>query len=569
MLKELQQSYLRGADRQWVINVGDIKPMELPFGLSMDLAWNVSSITFESLPQYLRAYATRELGDAHAEEIADILLEHSHLVGMRRYEMVHSGTFSAYNYHEAERMLARWAALAERAKSLYNGGVTADAKGAFFQLVYHPVVSGMIYYNVNLGVALNYKFVQERRNSANALADKIRADFDASYDLIEEWDANLNGKWRNMMSQAVYDAFAEPKLWANPTRDILANLSYVQLRQDMQYALGNLGIYAEESINAVQQGRWSESVDSSMPNIHYTATLPTMDTYGPAVRAFELFHRGNHKVPLSWSLDKPPVDWITVTPTSGTLSGDIGMDQRLNVSVDWARVPQDFNSTVKIGVRSTPAKIPYFDYLYIPVLNSRVPADFKGFPEAGGLVSIEGPHFQRSSGASNLSTTSNSSADVHFEVIPHLGSRSESGSIALRPFVTARKPNSAFVEYDFYLFSDSPSVDATVYINANLDTDPTLKMQFSLTLDGKPANMTRVLGDYIWNSVVGDVPPEWLDNIPDQVWTKKVRLGRVAKGAHTLRWMVNSPEIYLEKVVLNTHGGVRGSYLGPPETTII
>ena len=47
---------------------------------------------------------------------------------------------------------------------------------------------------------------------------------------------------------------------------MVANLSYVSLRQDMQYSLGNMGIYAEGSVSPALQGRWAESIDASLPS---------------------------------------------------------------------------------------------------------------------------------------------------------------------------------------------------------------------------------------------------------------------------------------------------------------
>ncbi|KAK4163103.1 hypothetical protein QBC43DRAFT_345475 [Cladorrhinum sp. PSN259] len=105
----------------WIINVGNIKPMELPFEFAMDLAWNVSKFSFEGIPEYLAEYATREFGPDHATEIVDILLEHSHLVRMRRYGLVTSSTFSHLNYHEADRSVANyWAKDKKTHKSQVN-----------------------------------------------------------------------------------------------------------------------------------------------------------------------------------------------------------------------------------------------------------------------------------------------------------------------------------------------------------------------------------------------------------------------------------------------------------------
>ncbi|KAK1750356.1 hypothetical protein QBC47DRAFT_407012 [Echria macrotheca] len=570
-LKELLHAYYRGATQIWIVNVGDIKPMELPLAFAMDLAWDASRIDFATIPTYLAAYAEREFGPEHADEIAAILLEHSHLVGLRRYELVTPATYSHLNYDEADRVLARWKKLSARAEAVYEQ-MSEEYKPAFFQLVYHPAAAGALYHAVNIGVGTNYRFALERRNSANAVAQQVLADFERAYDLVEDWDAMLGGKWARMMSQAVYDAVEEPKMWAAPSRDIVANLSFVQLRQDTQFSLGNLGIRAEGSLSATQQGRWAESVDASMPTTDFAPRLPVMDRYGPASRYVDVFMRGNHRVPIRWELDPIPVEWLTITPTKGELSRDTQSDQRLTVMVDWDRVPAGFNDTLLVGIRSTPAPFPYFDQIRIPVANTpAISNPTPGvFPETEGIISIEAPHFQQSS--------QSEPTQPHFEIFPYLGSRSDSGSIALRPFSASRASpdaaRSATARFPIHLFADAATMEATVYINGCLDTDPGLRMAFSLTLDDAPANFTRVLGDYISNPTVGMIPPEWLDHVADNVWTKRVRLslpgGTIKAGEHKLVWRVNSPEVYLEKIVVDVRGGaVKASYLGPPETRTI
>jgi hypothetical protein len=558
------QAYWRDATRIWVINVGDIKPMELPFNFAMDLAWNASNFDFDMIPAYLELYSEREFGSDHASEIASLLMEFSELVGMRRFEMVHPGTYSVLNYHEAERVLAKWTTLADRTKTLYDM-IPENHKAAYYELVFYPLVSGATYYAVNLGTAFNQQHAMERRNSANTLAQKVLHDFDYDYDLIEGFNALLDGKWKHIMSQAKLDAVAQqPRNWANPSRDMATNLSFVQLRQNMQFSIGNLGIYAEGSTSPINQGRWAESIDMSMPTVGFPAMLPVMNPYGPDIRTVDLFMRGDYRVPLNWTLDTIPVDWLSIVPSSGMLSRE-QYEQRLNVTIDWSKVPESYNGIINVGVRSTPAPYPYFDLIRIPVQNQKVTADFVGFPETAGYISIDSPHFQRSSPPASNSTTS-----VALTPIPYLGTRSNSGSLALRPYTASRaslnSSTSAFVEYNIYLFNATSMLNATIYINACLDTDPNLLMMFSLTLDDAPQNFTRVLGD---PKNAGDLPPEWMSDVANQVWTKKVALGKAGRGAHRVRWSVNSPEVYLEKIVIDVRGGVGESYLGPPETGLV
>jgi hypothetical protein len=125
------------------------------------------------------------------------------------------------------------------------------------------------------------------------------------------------------------------------------------------------------------------------------------------------------------------------------------------------------------------------------------------------------------------------------------------------------------VEYDIFLFTDSESTTATLYLTTGLETDPQPKMRYSVTLDDASANMTRVLENYIQEDPVGDVPSVWKGQVMDQVWTLQVDIRSIDAGAHSLRWAVNSPEVYFEKIVLDRQGGVKPSYLGPPETTCV
>lgn len=575
----MSQAYERGVDRIWVINIADIKPLELPFGFAMDLAWNTSSIDFDTIPNYLEAFASREFGPAHASEIAEILMEHSRLIGRRKYESVQAKTYSVINYHESERVLAEWQALADDVLSVLDK-IPTERRDAYWHHVQYPILSGQAYHATVLGLGQNQQAGYERRNSANALADRVRADFERDFDLTEQYDRIVNGKWRDILAQPHYDQYTQTGAddWAEPTKDVLAGLWYTQLRQNASTGFGNLGIFAEGSGSAQEQARTLPSAWAARPTTDkFAPVLPILDPYGRQNLTVDLFHRGDIRAPITWRVDSPRA-WVRVVPASGVLSKD-SLEQRLVVSVDWDAVPEDFNETVDLRVSYDQSV--GFDLVHLPVVNYRVPEGFVGFPETAGYVSIEGPHFQRRSSSSTSASghdNDTTAADdaVTFAHIPYLGTRTGSGSLALRPYKAARASEAtaraAWAEYGFYLYDDvDGALAATVYVNGALDTDPTLPMQFSLTLDDedddeKRENFTRLLGD---PAQPGDTPPEWRTTVADHVWTRNVTLGEAKKGKHTLRWRTNSPEVYLEKIVLDTRGGVRRSYLGPPETMLL
>ncbi len=305
----------------------------MPFGFIMDLAWNMSSIDFDTIPTYLEAFATREFGSEHASEISQILVEQSRLIGRRKYESVQSQTYSVLNYHENERVISEWQALADKVVSVLDQ-LPEERKDAYWHHVQYPILSGQAYYSVMLGLGKNQQIGFERRNSANSLADQVREDFDRDFELTEKYDSIVGGKWAGMLSQPHYDQYLQSSGddWAEPTRDVISGLWYVQLRQNSSYASGNLGISAEGGGSAQAQARCLPSTWASAPTTdQFAPVLPILDPYGKGTWTVDLFHRGDYRIPIEWEVDIP-YDWILFSPSSGALSMDQS-EQRINVSM--------------------------------------------------------------------------------------------------------------------------------------------------------------------------------------------------------------------------------------------
>src|SRR5690606_23351119 len=89
-----------GANRIWVVNVGDLKPMEFPIEFFLTLAWDPSRWPKEKIGEYTRSWAQREFGPVHAAEIADIVARYTKYNGHRKPELIDPTTFSLVDYHE-------------------------------------------------------------------------------------------------------------------------------------------------------------------------------------------------------------------------------------------------------------------------------------------------------------------------------------------------------------------------------------------------------------------------------------------------------------------------------------
>ncbi|KAH6685812.1 hypothetical protein F5X68DRAFT_241042, partial [Plectosphaerella plurivora] len=553
--KELFQAAEGGATQIWVMNVGDIKPLELPLNLAMDLAWNSTRFDLDTLPQYLESLAARDFGPDQAEAISSAWLKYSHLVGLRHFEVTEPTTYSLANYEEANRVLDAWKTLSEDARVI-EAALPENQRAALFHTLTYGAVAGHNYHEIVLGQAKNSQYSFERRNSANDIAHRLIDSFDFDYDLLEDYDSLSGGKWKGIMSTPKFDMNAAD--WRPSSRDVMANLSFVQLRQDFDYGFGNLGIFVEQSRAAYLQGRICASINPSKPTKDgFSPRMRVMEPHGPETRFIDLFHRGDSRKTLTWSIEVPE-PWIKLSESTGQVSGS-EPEQRVLVSIDWAAVPANFNKVLQLRVSYGPPD--HWDYVHLPIWNKKAPDGFVGFPDVDGIISIEAPHFQRSS-----------TGDVQFQKMPRLGSRSESGSVGLRPYTDAHESEKAskasWLEYDIFVLGDSPrsGVNATIYVNGALDTHPDKPMTYSLTLKDAESKFVRVLGE---PTNPGDNPPEWTAEVASHVWKRTVPLGTLAPGKHTLRWQVNSPEVYLEKIVVATQGRLPDTYLGPPETRLL
>ncbi|RME72768.1 MAG: hypothetical protein D6781_01700 [Verrucomicrobia bacterium] len=116
--EQMNLAWHYGADRMWIVNVGDIKPMEVPLEFFLSLAWNPDRWPYARLGAYSEAWAARQFGREHAAEVAALTNGYSKLNRHRTPELLAPDTYSLVNYRESERILEAWRDLAARAEAL-------------------------------------------------------------------------------------------------------------------------------------------------------------------------------------------------------------------------------------------------------------------------------------------------------------------------------------------------------------------------------------------------------------------------------------------------------------------
>src|SRR6185295_1420824 len=100
--EQMSLAHAYGANQIWIVNVGDLKPMEFPISFFLDYAWNPDRLPAQDLGAYTERWAERQFGSEHAAEIADMLAKYTKYNGRRKPELLAPGTYSLANFREAE-----------------------------------------------------------------------------------------------------------------------------------------------------------------------------------------------------------------------------------------------------------------------------------------------------------------------------------------------------------------------------------------------------------------------------------------------------------------------------------
>jgi len=198
--EQMNLAYRYGADRIWIVNVGDIKPMELPISFFLDFAWNPDQWNEDNLASYYISWAERQFGSKYSKEIGDVLRRYSQMSARRKPELLDANTYNLSNYNEAERVLIEWNYLLQAAEKI-NESLPSEQKDAFFQVALHPIKAMANLHQMYVAVANNQFYAKRNSQKANSFADKAKQCYLNDSLLTIQYHQLANGKWNHMMSQ--------------------------------------------------------------------------------------------------------------------------------------------------------------------------------------------------------------------------------------------------------------------------------------------------------------------------------------------------------------------------------
>lgn len=200
MWEQLQLTYDYGVDKLWILNVGDLKPMEYPITLFLDMAWNPKRYTADNLLEHPRGFCARQFGEEQADEAARILNLYSKYNGRVTPEMLDRHT---YNIETGE-----WKQVADEYRKLEADALRQylslpqEYHDAYKQLILFPVQAMANLYEMYYAQAMNHKLYEENNPQANFWADKVARTFKFDSLLCDDYNNVMSGgKWKNMMAQ--------------------------------------------------------------------------------------------------------------------------------------------------------------------------------------------------------------------------------------------------------------------------------------------------------------------------------------------------------------------------------
>ena len=213
MYEELMKAYNTGATRYWLLNVGDIKPMELGMKTFFDLAWNVDAFDSKSINHHQSEYMATLFGKAYTSRFQHILDEYYRLAWSRKPEFMgwerewdskeYTGLkdteYSFQNYSEAQMRIRDYEKISSEVTSIMTE-LPAEKRVAFFELMAYQTMASYQMNRKFLMAQLNHEqYKQGNVETANWAARQSRQAFDSIAALNRQYNTLLDGTWNGMM----------------------------------------------------------------------------------------------------------------------------------------------------------------------------------------------------------------------------------------------------------------------------------------------------------------------------------------------------------------------------------
>ncbi|MBP3577003.1 MAG: glycosyl hydrolase 115 family protein, partial [Lachnospiraceae bacterium] len=337
-------AYEYGVDDAWIVNVGDLKPMELPMTYFLDLAYDFEtygSSNPNSVEEYTKnwvrqQFAAGNLSEEEVAEVAAILTGYTDMNGAVKPESLFADTYSVLNYNEVQRHLKEAIELEELADKYLARFENTELYDAYYELVYYPAAATANLNKLWMYMALNQQYAKRGSMLANVYGKLVEEALDVDRALTATYNTlggDLNGKdkWYRMMVSAPGNGEKVAGLKAH------AHMAYNSWNHESSMEIipatveGTVGSRLIVDVAGDEKGYSSGTV--SMPgfyNLNKEAHALTLSNGGGDYLFYEI-------------TDVP--EWVII---DGQTEGGFYVSRVLGVSVDWNKVTKDTEGSFKI-----------------------------------------------------------------------------------------------------------------------------------------------------------------------------------------------------------------------------
>lgn len=525
--EQMNLAVQHGATRIWIVNVGDLKPLEVPIEFFLRMAWDPESVSKDKIADYQRRWAEREFGKQHATEIADLVAKYAKYNGWRKPELLKPDTFSLVNYREAERVSQMWNDVRTKAETL-NEVLPPEQRDAFYELVLHPAKACANLTDMYIAAGRNALFAKQGRASANAEAARVRDLFKQDQEFSDYYNTKLaGGKWSHMMDQT-HIGYTN---WVSPEHNVMPKVTELTLPDTAEF-----GVAIEGSAEA-----WPGSTSEAL--------LPPLDSLNRQRSYIEVFARGTKPLKFKATADQP---WINLTEDKAPGAGN---DRRVWVDINWSKAPVgQAQGTVTISGGNGPVSVK---------LTATKATDEQAREAQGCFGGLTGPiAFLAADATKNIPV-----GGVRWEKIPDYGRGPSAMEIFPVTAATIQPPNPApHLEYPVY-FARAGKFEIDLITSPTLDAIRGRGLGIGVSIDDQPPQVVNVFTPATMKDETPHFGRNYHKSVSDNARVMRFTQTVETPGKHTLKLTMVDPTVVVQKVIV--HGEkLPASYFGPPECAL-
>lgn len=513
--EQMHQAYAYNANKIWITNVGDLKPMEFPIEFFLSMAWDPEDFNRSNLSEYGIAWAEREFGAKYASQINSLIEGYTRHNGRRKPELMSPDTYNLMHYNEANRVEQELTEMVTMAERIYQE-IEQSKKDAFFQLVLHPVKASANLTKLYIATAKNRLYAAQGRSYTDEYRLLAKKLFKLDADLKQQYDQLNGGKWQHFMDKAYigYESWNAPPVNTMPV-----------LHEYQPHEGAEMGLQVEGEPTAFPAKSWFSL---------------KFDSLGQQERTIEIFNRGSKA--FSFKVNTSD-DWLKISE----MSGKVLNLKELKIAIDWSKLKAG-NHKGNVQIRGTSYQRANIS-VEVTKIEEHIKNTAKGFVESDGYISINAANFSHNQGARGH----------RWQVIEGLGRTRDSSTIAVFPktYVSFEvdEPHPV-VEYNVS-FTSSGTFPIEVYTLPTLKMFPNKKMRLGISLNDQPIQVIDLS-----LKAKGNV---WADAVRNSVNKAISQLKVKTPGNYKLKLHMFDPGLGIEKIQIDT-GGLKPSYLGPPQS---